>query len=261
MPTAIAACNDPSNRSLALPSCLETGGESLNPSRHVVSVARRRQILYGIRRPCNLNDFHRAAPPMTTRPTRVAWIALMCCLLAAARASTQDMEPRSYSASPVGFNFLAIGYTWLTGGVVGDSTLPISDIQADVGSLAAGAGRTFNLFGDLGLVTATLPYSLANVTGKVFEQNAEARRSGLADARFRLSVNVVGNRAMSAREFKTAPRRTIVGVSLSAIAPTGQYYDAKLINLGVNRWAFKPEAGVSFPQGSWNFDAYIGVWL
>jgi hypothetical protein len=171
------------------------------------------------------------------------------------------MEPRSYSASPIGLHFLLVGYNRLTGDVVDDATLPIRDVQADVGTFVVGVGRTFNLFGDLGLVTAAIPYSLATVTGSVFEQGAETKRSGLADARFKLSVNLVGNPAMSPGEFKTAPRRTIVGASINVIAPTGQYYDSKLINLGVNRWAFKPETGVSLPKGSWDFDAYAGVWF
>jgi hypothetical protein len=34
-----------------------------------------------------------------------------------------------------------------------------------------------------------------------------------------------------------------------------------LINIGNNRWAFKPEIGVSVPVGRWFLDAYAGVWL
>ena len=44
-------------------------------------------------------------------------------------------------------------------------------------------------------------------------------------------------------------------------APSGQYNSAKLINLGTNRWSFKPEVGVSVPTGRWEFDGYVGVWL
>ena len=171
------------------------------------------------------------------------------------------MEPRAFSASPVGLNFLVIGYGWLAGDVIFDPTLPISDVQATAQGPMVGIGRTFNLFGDLGLVTATVPYSRAHVTGKVFEQSAEANRSGLADARFRLSANLKGNRAMSPSDFAAAPPRTIVGASITVLAPVGQYDETKLINLGTHRWAFKPEAGVSVPRGRWHFDGYAGVWL
>jgi len=171
------------------------------------------------------------------------------------------MEPRAYSASPVGLNFLVVGSTWLRGSVVLDPDLPISNVQADVQSLAVGIEHTFNLFGDLGRVVAALPYSQADVTGMVFEQQGEAKRSGLANALFKLSVNLRGNPAMSLEEFLAAPHRTIVGASVSAIAPVGQYYETKLINIGTNRWAFKPEMCISFPKGSWYVDGYVGAWF
>ena len=66
---------------------------------------------------------------------------------------------------------------------------------------------------------------------------------------------------MGAREFAKTPRRTIVGTSVTVTAPTGQYDGQKLINLGTNRWAFKPEIGVAVPKGRWDFDGYVGVWL
>jgi hypothetical protein len=69
----------------------------------------------------------------------------------------------------------------------------------------------------------------------------------------------VGTQAMSREEFAKAPPRTIFGVSLAVQAPTGQYDPTKLINIGTNRWAFKPEVGVSVPVGRWYLDAYAGA--
>ena len=153
----------------------------------------------------------------------LAGMVLLCAALPARRTSAQDMEPRAYSASPVGLNFLGIGYGWLTGSVILDPTLPISDIRATAQGPRVGIGHTFNLLGDVGLVTAIVPYAVARVTGNVFEQGAEARRSGLSDALFKLSVNLIGNPAISPREFMTAPpRHTIVGVSITVAAPVGQ---------------------------------------
>jgi hypothetical protein len=45
------------------------------------------------------------------------------------------------------------------------------------------------------------------------------------------------------------------------IAPTGQYDPTKLINWGINRWAFKPELGYSQRFGNWVVDGYGGVWF
>ena len=56
-------------------------------------------------------------------------------------------------------------------------------------------------------------------------------------------------------------QKTLIGVSLKVVAPTGQYDPTKLINLGANRWAFKPELGLSRRWGHWVLDAYAAVWF
>jgi Putative MetA-pathway of phenol degradation len=53
----------------------------------------------------------------------------------------------------------------------------------------------------------------------------------------------------------------LLGVSLKVVAPTGQYDPTKLINWGINRWAFKPEFGYSQRLGHWVLDGYAGVWF
>jgi hypothetical protein len=194
----------------------------------------------------------------------LSWVALAAALGVSAPlkpASAQEMEPKAYSASPAGAGFLVLGLGRSSGAVVFDPTLPFSDVEARINAAAVGVGYTFDLFGKLALVSAALPYSWGDVSGKVAEEARSITRSGLADSRYKLSVNLVGNPAMGAREFAKTPRRTIIGTSLTVMAPSGQYDDAKLINLGTNRWAFKPEVGLAVPRGRWDFDAYVGVWL
>src|SRR5436190_18691963 len=196
--------------------------------------------------------------------TSIMRITVPCMLLswlAAVPLAAQDMEPKAYSASPVGANFFVGGYTWSTGAVVFDPTLPVSDVHADVQAFVVGIGHTFDVFGDLALVSLAMPYATADLTGKVGEQAAAVSRSGLADARMKFSINLLGNPAMAAKDFFRLPRRTVVGASVSVQAPTGQYYDTKLVNIGNNRWGFKPEVGVSVPIRKLDLDAYVGVWL
>jgi hypothetical protein len=181
--------------------------------------------------------------------------------MAAAAATAQDLEPKAYSASPIGGAFVVAGFARATGGVVFDPTLPITDVDAKVNSGMVAVGYTFGLFGKLALATAALPYSWGDITGQVAEVDRAISRSGLSDARLKLSVNLVGNPAMRAREFAKTPRKTILGTSLTGVAPSGQYYGSKLINLGTNRWGFKPEVGLAVPKGHWDVDAYLGVWL
>ena len=45
------------------------------------------------------------------------------------------------------------------------------------------------------------------------------------------------------------------------MAPTGDYNPAHLINISSNRWAFKPEIGLSQPFGRWFTEASLGAWF
>jgi hypothetical protein len=193
---------------------------------------------------------------VTTPPLTLLLVGL-CSVSAAA----QELEPRAYSSSPIGTNFLVAGLGRSSGGVVFDPAVPITDVHADINAATLGLGRTFDLGGYLALATVALPYVWGTVEGKVAEQAGSITRSGLGDARMKLSVNLLGTPALTPAEFVKAPRRTNIGTSLTVAAPAGQYYGDKLINLGTNRWAFKPEVGLSHPMGRWFLDFSAGVWL
>jgi outer membrane putative beta-barrel porin/alpha-amylase len=184
-------------------------------------------------------------------------------LILAIPGLAQDLEPHAYSASPVGLNFAVLGFGRSTGSVLFDPTLPISNVKANLNIPTVGYGRTFGLFGRQALLTAGLPYVWGDISGDVSEQRRSIRRSGLADVRMKLSVNLRGNPARSRAEFAKFRKRTfIVGTSVTVTAPTGQYDPAKLINIGTNRWAFKPELGISYPvKKSLDLDLYFGAWL
>jgi hypothetical protein len=66
---------------------------------------------------------------------------------------------------------------------------------------------------------------------------------------------------MTPREFASYQHKTIVGISLVVAPLLGQYDPTKLINLGTNRWSFKPDLGFSQAHGKWVVEAMAGVWL
>ena len=66
---------------------------------------------------------------------------------------------------------------------------------------------------------------------------------------------------MDVADFLKWKQKTIVGVSIRVVAPTGQYDPTKLINYGANRWAFKPEVGVSRRWSHWVLDSYAAAWF
>jgi hypothetical protein len=121
--------------------------------------------------------------------------------------------------------------------------------------------RTLNLFKRSATATVILPYVVGDLEGLYLGEPARANRSGTGDLVMRLGVNLLGGRAMSPREFAAYRPKTMIGASLMVKAPTGQYDSTRLINIGTNRWSFKPEVGVVHVMGNWAIDAYVGAWF
>jgi Putative MetA-pathway of phenol degradation len=176
--------------------------------------------------------------------------------------AAQDLEPRAYSISPVGTTFAGVGFGRSSGDIAFDPTLPITNAKATLYSPALGVGQTFAVIGRQALFTASLPYAWGTATGDVGNQQDSVYRSGLADVRTRFSINLRGGPAMSVAEFmKRKPRKLIIATSLTMTSPSGQYDNTKLINVGTNRWSFKPEIGVSYQLKKLYLDLYAGAWL
>jgi hypothetical protein len=195
-----------------------------------------------------------------------ATLIFACSALFLLRVSiaAQDLEPRAYSASPTGANFLVAGIGRSSGGVIFDPSVQATDVHATIYSPTLGVGRTFGLFGRQALVTAGLPYAFGKINGKVGPQleQASITRSGLADLRLKFSINLRGGPALSVREFaKASHHNLLIGASLSVQAPSGQYGPTKLINLSTNRWSLRPELGISYPWKKFYFDVYAGAWF
>jgi hypothetical protein len=171
------------------------------------------------------------------------------------------MEPRAFSPSPVGTTFVLATFARSTGGILTDPSLPVDDVEAEVDTLAIGIGQTFGFFGRSASLAIVQPRAAGQFTGTLNGEDAAASRSGLGDTRIRFATNLVGGPALTAAQFARRTPRTTIGASLTVAAPTGEYYPAKLVNIGTNRWAIKPELGVSHPVGKWSLEATAGAWL
>ena len=99
--------------------------------------------------------------------------------------------------------------------------------------------------------------------GAIISATRSRKRTGLklGDPRLRLAINLYGAPAMTPKEFASRSRKTILGASLVVSPPLGQYDPTKLVNIGANRWAFKPELGLSREFGRWTLEGDAGVWL
>jgi hypothetical protein len=188
-------------------------------------------------------------------------LLLVLAVGAALPARAQQLEPRAYSPAPVGANFFGAAYANSQGDVVFDPSLPFKNVSANVNTAGLFYSGTLGLWGRGASLGASLPYSWGVIQGDVGETFNRITRSGLGDAGIRFACNIVGGPALSPKEFAARKPTTTFGASLTVTAPTGQYDGAKLINIGTNRWAFKPELGVSQPLGKLWLEFYAGVWF
>lgn len=183
-------------------------------------------------------------------------------VLCAIVSRSQDLDPRAYVWVPVDGTLIVAGGAYSTGSVLTDPTLPLEDLKATVVSGSLGVGRTFDLFGTTAQVLLVGSYASVDASATVMGEYESVTRNGFGDTRFRFSILPIGAPATQRSDFGKVPPSTIVGASITVMMPTGAYYSEKLINIGTNRWSFKPEIAVSQPLGQhWLLDVYAGVWL
>ena len=178
----------------------------------------------------------------------------MALVMASPRARAQEMEPRAYSSSPVGFNFFIASYTYSQGGLSLDPALPVQDASLHIHSGIFVYAHALDLWGKSGKLDIILPYSRLSGTATVEGEPVARQVSGFGDPRFRLSINLYGAPALSPKEFASYHRDLVIGASVQVSAPSGQYDSSKLVNLGTNRWWIKPDVGFSKAIGALTLD-------
>ena len=204
-----------------------------------------------------------AVPTRLLRARALGVALLVCWALTgiASPAGAQDIEPRAYSNAPIGVNFLVAGYAYTRGGVSFDSALPLTNPELTTSSAVVGYARVLELWGQSAKFDVIAPLTALSGSADFNGEPLDRDISGLGDPKFRLSVNFFGAPALSLKEFAGFKQDLIVGASLQVSAPAGQYDASRLVNLGTNRWSFKPELGVSQALGRWTLEGTAAVTL
>lgn len=188
-------------------------------------------------------------------------VVLVSLYLEAAASHAQDLAPRAYLITPIHSNAVTLTYSLFDGNLLFEGAVPITGATARAHIATLNYSHSLKFLGRTASFTASLPYGVGNFRGTVMGAETLAYRSGLLPATFRFSVNLLGGRALNVTEFMKWRQKTILGISFRLIPQAGQYDPTKLINLGTNRWAFKPELGYSHRRGHWILDAYAGAWF
>jgi hypothetical protein len=160
-------------------------------------------------------------------------------------AAAQDLEPRAYANTPVGMSFAVLAYGYSTGSIALDASVPLEDAKLDLHTEVFALAHSFALFGNSAKVDAIFPVGELSGTARFNGADVERNVSGLGDQRLRFSYNFYGAPALTVEQHQDWHQDLLVGGSLQVTMPGGQYDVERVVNLGSNRWAFKPEIGVS----------------
>ncbi len=190
----------------------------------------------------------------------------LCFVALLAQGSfAQDIEPRRWTPLPLGTQIVGVAYGYTDGEIFFDPVLQAEDATVSINAMAVQYVRPFKIGKKLARLDVLVPYSTAKWKGLLAGEPTTVQRNGFADPRVRLSVNLVGPDAMNAKEFReyvaTHPVSTSIGASLAITLPFGKYFEDKLLNIGQNRFVFRPQIGIVHQWGLWSYEFTGSVFI
>jgi Putative MetA-pathway of phenol degradation len=191
---------------------------------------------------------------------------LLACLFLAIfylsdQACAQFTDPRTYANTPVGINQLELNYAYVHANASIDTSLIVTGAHLNLNQGIIDYTRYFGLLHRLMWVEAGVP--VASLGGSVTGTNIQGSASGAGDSSYQLAMLLKGGPALSVAQFENYEATTCLGASLTISSPTGLYHGDRILNLGSDRWSFKPEIALSHPFGreqKWEFDTYANVY-
>ena len=189
------------------------------------------------------------------------WGLFVCAALAMfcapGRVYAQFTEAHHYDNTPVGTNQIELAYAYARANASIDASLIVAGAKFNLNQGSVAYTRYFGFLHHLVWVDASVP--LAGLGGSIGGTNIHGSIAGAGDSSYSIAALLKGGPALNVQEFSNFKPTTTIGLSLTISAPTGSYDANKLLNLGSDRWSFKPELAISHPFGpdkKWQADLY-----
>jgi len=160
-----------------------------------------------------------------------------------------DDGPRMYWNAPVGTNILQ-AYFWTASGnsISPENTLPQPGFDTDINIGVLGYNRIIDIAGHSAIATAVI--TGGQVSGSVLGHSIRSS-SGLGDLYLQGVINLFGAPALSAEEFAGYKQDTVLSLLIGVTAPTGDYEESRVLNLGLNRWNARIGLPFMYTLGDW----------
>jgi len=164
-------------------------------------------------------------------------------------------EARKWNHIPMGASFAGVGYNYTESDIFSDPTLSLENVNLKLHTWGGAYIHAFELFDKSARIDIKQAYQKGKWTGLLDGKPASATRSGWSDTFVRFAVNLYGAPPLSGEKFAAYRSKiedeTIVGLGLEVRLPTGHYMEDKLVNIGQNRFAFRPQIGIVHTFGKW----------
>ena len=192
---------------------------------------------------------------------RSAFVFIVLAVLCDARPLyAQFTDPRYYGNSPVGVNQIELDYAYARANASIDTSLIVAGAKLSLNQGTVRYTRYFDIFHRTAWAQALVP--IAGLYGSLSGTNIDRSVVGAGDSGYEFAMLMWGGPALEVAQFASYKPSTSVGASITVTAPTGLYHGNKALNLGSDRWSFKPEIGISHPFGpkqKWVVDGYANV--
>ena len=181
-----------------------------------------------------------------------------------AESAAQELTPRAYWPAPKGTKILVGGYSYISGDVLPDRSLPVDGVDSKINVGILAYIQSVGLWGRSSNLIVELPYVNGNTKGLLDGQPVQRDFAGVGDLSGTLTLNLLGAPSMTREDFQAlrAKPRSILGASLKVVAPTGHHDANRLINVSSNRWAARVQLGSIIPiKPTWLLELALGTWV
>ena len=193
------------------------------------------------------------------------WLIFLSVLVFPPLSRAIELEPRRWSHLPINANFVGVGGYYTEADIYFDPALPIENAEMEMQGLAVKYIRTFQLFEKSARIDVMQDFQEGRWKGLVGGKSSSIKRSGLSDSRLRFAINLKGAPPLAGKDFASyrtsTDIETLLGAALVVHFPTGEYLSDKLINLGKNRFTFRPQFGVVHNRGRLSMELTGAAWF
>jgi len=209
---------------------------------------------------------HQDIPQAMICKMRFILVVLVCmiCSLWVPESIAQELTPRLFWPTPKGTRVLVSGYSYTSGDVFLDLSLPVEDSESQINTGILAYAQTLDLWGRTSNFLINMPYAWGNAKGLFLGNPVKGDFSAFGDISVTLNVNLRGAPTMTVEDFLAfrANPRPIIGASLKVVIPTGEYNPDRIVNVGANRWATRLKLGtIIILKPKWLMEVSASTWL